>query len=106
MKVLGFVTLQRGPGGLLEHLRGTTISCKWPGTAEQWLAKLVEHGTFTRWERMQPEANEPPQLIPDAEPQAHYRGARVFRVFSSTRENPIGAEPDGAQLMAVWEGRL
>lgn len=105
MRVVGFVQVRRGAGGRFEHLRGTTIACKWPGSAEQWLSVLVQHGQYSGWERLAPEEESDKPLIPHDPPQAEYRGARLFRVQSSPTLKPLTSEPDGTMVMAVWEQR-
>ena len=93
MKVHGFVHICEGENGYC-HVRSTTIACRWPGTAEDWLEGLVSHRLYRRWEQ-EPGAQEP---------QMTYRGARVFRVFPA---QPDPREPDQferGRLMAIWEG--
>jgi hypothetical protein len=101
LKVLGFVPIYRTVGGHFEHTRDTTIRCRWPGTAEEWLDGLKANGMYARW-TPEVDRDEPS----DGPSQQTYRGARVFRVYPERRPTGARFSPDGSMLMAVWEGRL
>jgi len=113
VKVLGFVGLTRSQHGAFTHVRGSTITCRWPGCAEDWLNALVENGAYAGWEPLACTRDDERPLAP-LNPahagQAEYRGARVFRLYpapdATTAKPKATTEPDGCRLMAVWEGRI
>jgi hypothetical protein len=92
MDMMGFVHIYQTLVGYA-HGRGTSIRCRWPGSAEDWLNGLVSHGKYRKWERERT----------DRGSQMEYRGARVFRVYpAEIDERQPGTYESGA-LLAIWD---
>jgi hypothetical protein len=92
MDMLGFVHIYETLAGY-SHGRGTSIRCRWPGNAEDWLNGLVRHGKYRRWERE----------LTDRGPQMQYRGARVYRVYPAEIDERLPGAYESGALLAIWD---
>jgi len=92
MDMLGFVMIYETPVGYKEW-EGTSIQCRWPGSAEDWLNGLVAHGKYRKWER----------VLTDAGSQAEYQSARVFRVFPAEIDESRPGAYESGTLVAIWD---